>query len=121
MQAFLGFVIVVLIGISVFMFYKKSRGQKIKRKAATYEQFLKKEGFNVSKKQQVGFRTLYVDDVHKQWMIVKGFALVDEPKIYTYSDLIEFEVLEDGESIAHGRAGNAVVGGVMFGGPRRHY
>ena len=42
-----------------------------------------------------------------------------KPKHYTlfsYDQLVDFEVLEDGTSVASGGLGRAVVGGVLFGG-----
>lgn len=38
------------------------------------------------------------------------------PKIYKYSDIVDYELLEDGESITKGGLGRAVVGGALFGG-----
>lgn len=120
MEIYLGFVMVVMIGFGIYMFCKKGKEQK-KRKAITYAQFLNEEGFIISKTQEIGNRTLYVDDVHKQWTVVKGFALVQDPIIYTYSDLIEFEVFEDGESIAKERDGGLLFGGhlTVVGGSRQ--
>ncbi|EPZ54444.1 hypothetical protein H477_3583 [[Clostridium] sordellii ATCC 9714] len=36
--------------------------------------------------------------------------------MYNYKDIIEFELLEDGESITKGGLGRAVAGGVLLGG-----
>ena len=38
------------------------------------------------------------------------------PKIYNYSDIVDFELLEDGESITKGGLGRAITGGLLFGG-----
>lgn len=38
------------------------------------------------------------------------------PDIFSFSELIDFELNEDGESITKGGLGSAVVGGVLFGG-----
>ena len=59
-----------------------------------------------------------IDDNSKKWIINnKGlFSKNVVPKIFNYSDIVDFELLEDGESIAKGGLGRAVVGGVLFGG-----
>lgn len=36
--------------------------------------------------------------------------------VFSYDDIINYELLEDGETITKGSLGNAVVGGVVFGG-----
>lgn len=38
------------------------------------------------------------------------------PDIFSFSELIDFELNEDGESITNGGLGSAVVGGALFGG-----
>lgn len=35
---------------------------------------------------------------------------------FSYSDIIDFEILEDGETVTRGGLGSAIVGGVLFGG-----
>ena len=58
-----------------------------------------------------------IDEEQKKWLIPDGvFGGKKNPKIYNFSDIVDFELLEDGESIAKGGLGRAVVGGVLFGG-----
>jgi hypothetical protein len=52
------------------------------------------------------------DDTQKKWLVSRS----KNPKIYNYSDIVDFELLEDGESISKGGLGRAVAGGVLFGG-----
>lgn len=57
------------------------------------------------------------DDENMKWLIPDGFlGKKKNPKIYCYSDIVDFELLEDGESISKGGLGRAVVGGVLLGG-----
>lgn len=57
------------------------------------------------------------DDNQQKWLVPDGFfGKKKNPKIYQYSDIIDFELLEDGESITKGGLGRAVAGGVLFGG-----
>jgi len=55
-----------------------------------------------------------IDDVNKKWRIPDGLKGLN--KIYDYSDIIDFELLEDGKSITKGGIGSAIVGGALFGG-----
>lgn len=58
-----------------------------------------------------------IDDNNKTWLIDNRNMLNKTmPKIYNYSDIVDYELLEDGESIASGGLGRALVGGVLFGG-----
>jgi|SRR5690625_1820924 len=57
---------------------------------------------------------LSVDEDSKKWALHDEYGLVE--KVYNYSDIVDFELLEDGESIAKGGIGRALVGGALFGG-----
>lgn len=65
--------------------------------------------FNVTKK--IG-KHIEFDDNTKQILIIDKF----ENKLLEYKDIVEYELLEDGESITKGGLGRAVAGGVLFGG-----
>jgi ribosomal protein L37AE/L43A len=57
------------------------------------------------------------DENQKTWLIPDGFlGTKKNPKIYNYSDIVDFELLEDGESITKGGLGRAITGGLLFGG-----
>jgi hypothetical protein len=51
---------------------------------------------------------LQIDDTHRAFKIGKS--------IFEFSNLLNFELLEDGETITRGGLGSAVVGGLLFGG-----
>ncbi len=53
---------------------------------------------------------LKVDENNKQWYVPGN------SKIHSYDDVLDYELLEDGGSIAKGGLGRAVVGNVLFGG-----
>lgn len=44
------------------------------------------------------------------------FGKRNKSTVYNYSDIVDFELLEDGESISSGGLGRALVGGAVFGG-----
>jgi len=57
------------------------------------------------------------DDNRKKWLILSAvLGKRDKSKVYNYSDIVDFELLEDGESVTQGGLGRALVGGVLFGG-----
>ncbi len=51
---------------------------------------------------------LQIDDTHK--------AFKAGGSIFEFSNLLNFELLEDGETITKGGLGRAVAGGLLFGG-----
>lgn len=53
------------------------------------------------------------DDKNKKILLEKD--LLVKPRIFDYKDLLEYEVLEDGETIVQGGLGRAVVGGLLLG------
>lgn len=58
-----------------------------------------------------------MDDDSKQWAISKGlFSPLSSCAPYRYSDIVDFELLEDGSSVSKGGLGRAVVGYALFGG-----
>lgn len=57
------------------------------------------------------------DEQKRLWLIPDGFAGKKvNPKIYSFDDIIEYELLQDGDSVTKGGLGRAVAGGVLFGG-----
>ncbi len=51
---------------------------------------------------------IHIDENNKAFKIGKN--------IFAYDNLLSFELLEDGQSVTKGGLGNAVVGGLLFGG-----
>lgn len=58
--------------------------------------------------------SLLVDDTNQKWAIID--AGLGKSAVYSYSDLIEYEILENGNSIVKGRVGSVIAGGLLFGG-----
>lgn len=57
------------------------------------------------------------DDNQKKWLVLSAIlGKRNKSTVYKYSDIVDFELLEDGESIAQGGLGRALVGGALFGG-----
>lgn len=57
-----------------------------------------------------------IDDNNKKWAPLVGIFKPQVAGIYSYSDILEYELLEDGDSITKGGLGRAVIGGALFGG-----
>lgn len=56
------------------------------------------------------------DEEKKLWFASSGLFGRACPKIYRFSDIVSYELLEDEESVIKGGIGRALVGGVLFGG-----
>lgn len=106
--------LVIVVVLLLFIIIGAVNQTKNENKAnEEFEDELKQLNFIISKKVVAGDGILFVDDENKQWTIKTGKD--SQIKIYKYSDLNEFEVYQDGESIAKGRAGSALAGGILFG------
>lgn len=55
---------------------------------------------------------LLIDNEHKQFVYAKNGIY---SKTYNFSDLIDYEIYENNKKTIQGRAGSALVGGVLFG------
>ena len=58
---------------------------------------------------------LKIDEGAKKWYIGSE-KKKKQPIVHDFSDIVDFELLEDGNSLASGGLGRAAVGGVLFGG-----
>lgn len=84
------------------------------------EDFIKSiesRGFFISKEICFHKLSIFADDTNKNWTLnfppIGGMPL--QPPIFSYSQLIEFEIKENGEQIVQGRAGSALLGGLFLG------
>ena len=61
---------------------------------------------------------IHFDDNNKKFAIPQLSANGDvkDLKIYSYDGILDYELLEDGNSISKGGVGRAIVGGALFGG-----
>lgn len=70
--------------------------------------------FNPTKKIGV---YIEFDEEKRLWLIPDGFlGGKKKPRIYKFDDIVEYELLEDGDTITKGGLGSAIVGGVLLGG-----
>lgn len=57
-----------------------------------------------------------IDENTCLWAISKGTSSFKHSVLYSYDDIVDYELLEDGSSVVKGGAGRALVGGMFFGG-----
>ena len=86
---------------------------------------LRQKGFAISKyftcKTKLFTRKLYIDNIQKHFIVlfsahVTGTENTREySKIYNFSDIINYEVIENGKKVVQGTAGEALIGGFFFG------
>ncbi len=102
-------------GFTVLVPTKTMTAETIKETIKSREVNAKKlETFQVTK-EVAGW--LKVDENAREWFIPDGFGgKVKNPRIHSYDDVVDFELLEDGGSIVKGGLGRAVAGGILFGG-----
>lgn len=105
-------------GIYQFNIIKSTSIEDLKEKVKQYddkekENMNKLSDFNVTKKVE---RFISIDENKKQWFTSSGITNINQIKIYNFSDVQSFELLEDGETVSKGGLGRAVAGGILFGG-----
>ena len=107
MNMIITIVIIGIISIIVINLIKKNEAN-----SAAIQ--LKDDGFVISKKIDFStFKEIYIDDTNKKIAIRDGTAIF----YFNYSDIIDFELNEDGNSIAGGKMLSTAVGALAFGIP----
>ena len=72
--------------------------------------------FEITKKFNYGLNNyFFVDENKKEWTIPKSHLSSNFLRVYKYSDIIDFELIENGNSISKGGIGRAIIGGKLFG------
>lgn len=89
--------------------------EKLKEVVNEYDEYRQSlKAFTATKRIDI---FMQFDENQKLWFINDGFiGGVKNPVIYNYSDIIDFELLEDENSITKGGLGRAAAGGLLFGG-----
>ncbi len=103
-----GFVVFLLIAGVFFLKGKKSLENPAPA-ASVSAPAPEKIKFKPTKK--VG-KHLSVDDVNKKWCVPES---KESKAVYDYSDLLDYELTEDGNTVTSGSLGRAIAGGLAFG------
>ena len=104
------FVLLAAIGLVPLFIFKKDENIKAKSKLHVQDE-LTSSGFVTSKEQKISNMKLLVDEVNKKFAITTK----KNARIFDFSDLLDFELNEDGNSITKGKGLATAVGGVTFG------
>jgi len=115
----MGILFTIPTAVLVFFLTKpRAKGSRTDRGVKTHKDILQENGFTVSKEIQTTpgiFKTWFlVDDVNKKFAIAFE-STPSDTKIYSYLDIIDFELNEDGNSIAQGKGFATAVGAATFG------
>lgn len=82
------------------------------------------QAMNTQKEELLKFNTtkkignyIEFDEENRQWLVPDGFfGNKKNPHIYSFDDIAEYELLENGDSITKGGLGRAITGGILLGG-----
>ena len=73
----------------------------------------------LSVEQFVATKTIGIfafDDINNQFLVaLKPYPLLKQKHLFSYKNIVSFDILEDNESVASGGIGSAIVGGLLFG------
>lgn len=106
-------------GINVLQLKNKSLDElqsAIGRANQTFEEHQNEiNNFNITKKVA---NYLYLDENQRKFALptVTLTGKIKDMDIYNYDDIVDYELIEDGNSISKGGIGRALVGGTLFGG-----
>lgn len=73
------------------------------------------QGFSATKEFKCGDAYLREDAKMKKWYFSYNKE-PQNPQLFGYDEILDYELTEDGEQLAKGGVGSAVAGGIMFGG-----
>ena len=78
------------------------------------EKKLQEQGFNIDKNiNKLNQFSFYIDNLNKKFCIYN--TKTAKSKIYTYEDLISFEIKQNNQSVVSGRVGSVIIGGLLLG------
>jgi hypothetical protein len=105
---------VISIGIFLLIFIIKSIGEnkQYNEDSIQIEKNLKSNGFNIDKALHDGKNHFIVDNYNnKVYISANG----QQGQIYNYTDIIDYELIEDGQLLTKGTGGKAAIGALTFG------
>ena len=111
-----GIVVVVIVCGVIFLGIPENK----KREEASHNHWaiLNKNGFKVSKyvtnDDYPHVFSIFIDLKNKKWSYYDYSKKIS--KIYKFADLLDYEIVENGQSIIQGKAASTIIGGVLGGG-----
>lgn len=89
--------------------------KKNKKKVLAYKTKLINEGFIITKEISKDNRyNLLLDMNNKKWSYYNSKE--NTFKVYNFDDLIDFEIIDNGDNLLQSKSGSALLGGVLLGG-----
>ncbi|MCH5152267.1 MAG: SHOCT domain-containing protein [Clostridiales bacterium] len=120
----LGIVLLVIVGIVVVVivcsviFWGIPENKRQKEASHNHWEILNKNGFKVSKyvtnDDYPHVFSIFIDLKNKKWSYYDYSKKIS--KIYKFEDLLDYEIVEDGQSIVQGKTASTIIGGVLGGG-----
>lgn len=104
-----------LIGLGIIIVGCCLKSQKKLDKQAAEEERIANVEFDIT--QNID-NYLYLDEKRKKICLPMGLMKkkIDPDRIFNYDDILNYELLEDGNLVSKGGVGRAIVGGALFGG-----
>ena len=104
--------VMTLLFVILLSLIDKQRKEKIKSNG----EYLERNGFHIDKVVTSNDNKIavYVDTKKEQWCFYNSTNNLI--KILPYSHLVDFEIVENGQTIIQGRAGSTLIGEALFGG-----
>lgn len=122
-------IIVLCLGAFIYYYFVKQdriklmeRKKEYQEKHVAYKEFIAREiinaesaGFLVSTRiTDIGDEfALAVDTEHSQWLFID--SKTEQVFYYKFSDLLNYEMFMDGQTLISGNTGSALIGGILFG------
>lgn len=106
------FFLIIIIAVIFLIIYAYQKSKQQQQNNKQIEENLKSSGFSIDKALHEGKNHFLVDDVnHKVYISANN----KNGKIFDYIDIVDFELIEDGQSLTKGTGGKAAIGALTFG------
>lgn len=109
------FIISAIIVVPIFITSSKKENKKRDMELQSYKEFIQKNGMRKTK--SVSYKNLVQIDVDSKEKLLGMYSYFEsEAIIVKFNEVLDFEIIENGNSVISSRSGSAVVGGLLFGG-----
>lgn len=110
--SFLGFIITPIVMAITSSILKK---MNIETYFLRYKRFIKKSGMKNCK--SVSYKNIVGLDIDTKAQLLSAYSYYENVStILQFDEVLDFEVIENGNSVVSSRSGSTVVGGLLFGG-----
>jgi hypothetical protein len=112
---FVIFIISILIFIPIILISSKKENRKKNEELNKYMSFIKLNGMNNC--QSASFKNIVKIDIDNTVKLIGLYSYYEnESIILKFDEILDFEVIENGNSVVSSRTGSAIAGGLLFGG-----